>query len=688
MKEAGGGLAENGGALGRGQRRVVDDAAGFGIADRKRVVGAEHDAVGASDVAQKAQSLRLEHDAVEIEPGEPVRRVGEFALMDGMIAPQPPERVGKGAAAMGQDQGETGKARQMTREQQSRHRDRRVAKPADGVQQIVAVEPLVGADILRVQKDHRLPRRSGLPERVERGIVEIAARSLRLGRQHRPLEALIERLLEHARRERPVLQWHRRQRRQRRERGCLPRQVLVEKTRPVGAFPGRQFIAEDVGPAADQLMVDARLLEPVAALFAAAQARQDRPRRRRFGKGQPRRRAFGHQPDRWKQTPLGVQGLDQALRDDMSMAIDDHLRVPYPLLALRPGPAPRSPGEQSRATSLRKTYHARRPGGMRGRASHHHLAAGGASRLWRKRNAGERVMPTTDHDALLRLAELRARAEALVPALRERALQAEQLRRLPDETVADLHASGLFRMLQPTRVGGGELPYRALCELTAVIAEGCGSTAWVLANLAAHHWLLGMWPPAAQDEIWGESPDSLISSALIFPRGRAQRVPGGYRLSGRWPFSSGIDCANWNMIGALCIDEEIGRSEPRIFLLPASDYRIIDTWQVIGLAGTGSKDVEVSDVFVPHHRTLAAEEITGGPTPGSAVNPSPLYRLPAISLFAFAIAGVSLGIARGAIRDYTATTRTRLSEYTGKNLADFSTVQVRLAEAAPRIDTT
>jgi 3-hydroxy-9,10-secoandrosta-1,3,5(10)-triene-9,17-dione monooxygenase len=296
-------------------------------------------------------------------------------------------------------------------------------------------------------------------------------------------------------------------------------------------------------------------------------------------------------------------------------------------------------------------------------------------------------MPTTDHDALLRLAELRARAEALVPALRERALQAEQLRRLPDETVADLHASGLFRMLQPARVGGGELPYRALCELTAVIAEGCGSTAWVLANLAAHHWLLGMWPPAAQDEIWGESPDSLISSALIFPRGRAQRVPGGYRLSGRWPFSSGIDCANWNMIGALCVDEEIGRSEPRIFLLPASDYRIIDTWQVIGLAGTGSKDVEVSDVFVPHHRTLAAEEITGGPTPGSAVNPSPLYRLPAISLFAFAIAGVSLGIARGAIRDYTATTRTRLSEYTGKNLADFSTVQVRLAEAAALVDT-
>jgi 3-hydroxy-9,10-secoandrosta-1,3,5(10)-triene-9,17-dione monooxygenase len=123
-----------------------------------------------------------------------------------------------------------------------------------------------------------------------------------------------------------------------------------------------------------------------------------------------------------------------------------------------------------------------------------------------------------------------------------------------------------------------------------------------------------------------------------------------------------------------------------MFLLPASDYRVIDTWQVIGLAGTGSKDVEVAEVFVPDHRTLAAEQITGGANPGSAIKPAPLYRLPAISLFAFAIAGVSLGIARGTVRDYTERTRTRRSEYSGKNLADFSTVQVRLGEAAALVD--
>ena len=289
-----------------------------------------------------------------------------------------------------------------------------------------------------------------------------------------------------------------------------------------------------------------------------------------------------------------------------------------------------------------------------------------------------------------RFEELSARAEALVPVLRERAARAEQLRRLPDETIADLHSSGLFRILQPARVGGSELPFRALFELTAIIGQGCGSTAWVLANLAAHHWLLGMWHPEAQHEIWGESPDSLVSSALIFARGRARRVEGGYRLSGRWPFSSGIDPSTWNMFGAIVSDEEAGLgtdlSEPRMFLLPARDYEIIDTWHVIGLAGTGSKDVEVKDMFVPAYRTLATERIKGGPNRGSELNPGTLYKLPAVSLFAFAIAGVSLGIARGAIQHFAETTRNRLSAYTGRNLADFTNLQVHLAEAAALAD--
>src|SRR3954469_6826623 len=154
------------------------------------------------------------------------------------------------------------------------------------------------------------------------------------------------------------------------------------------------------------------------------------------------------------------------------------------------------------------------------------------------------------------LDELLARAEALVPVLRERAAGTEELRRLPDETIEDLHRTGLFRILQPKRVGGSELPFRAIVELVAVMGRACGSTAWVLANLAAHHWLLGMWAPEAENEIWGQSPDDLIGPALISPRGRAKRVDGGYRLTGRWPFSSGIDAAAWNLFGAIVHDEE------------------------------------------------------------------------------------------------------------------------------------
>src|SRR6478609_12104135 len=154
--------------------------------------------------------------------------------------------------------------------------------------------------------------------------------------------------------------------------------------------------------------------------------------------------------------------------------------------------------------------------------------------------------------------ELLQRAEALVPVLRERAGKAEELRRLPDETIEDLHRAGLFRILQPKRVGGSELPFRSIVELVSVIGKGDGSTAWVLANLAAHHWMLGMLPQQAQDEVWGQSPDNLIGSALIFPRGRARKVEGGYRVTGRWPFSSGVDPSSWNLLGAITQDEEAG----------------------------------------------------------------------------------------------------------------------------------
>jgi 3-hydroxy-9,10-secoandrosta-1,3,5(10)-triene-9,17-dione monooxygenase len=283
-------------------------------------------------------------------------------------------------------------------------------------------------------------------------------------------------------------------------------------------------------------------------------------------------------------------------------------------------------------------------------------------------------------------ADLAARAEALVPALRARAAEAEELRRIPDATIADLHASGLFRMLQPRRVGGAELPYRAMVDLTAIIGRGCGSTAWVLSNLANHHWMLAMWPGEAQEEVWAPSPDALVGSALVFPAGQATRVPGGYRLSGHWKFSSGIDPCAWNMLGGIVAENDIGVSEFRLFLLPRSDYRALDTWFAAGLKGTGSKDIEVADAFVPEHRTVPVDALKGGPTPGAKLNPGALYRVPVFDTFPYVVAAAALGIAQGTVEQFTTDTRSRVTSYSSTRMADYATTHVRLAEAAASVD--
>ena len=160
-----------------------------------------------------------------------------------------------------------------------------------------------------------------------------------------------------------------------------------------------------------------------------------------------------------------------------------------------------------------------------------------------------------------------AKARSLVPQLRERAARTEELRHLPPETERDLHDAGLFRMLQPKRVGGAELDYVALIDCAELISRADASVAWNLANLASHHWMLGMFAQRAQDLVWGTDPDVLIASSFIFPAGRASRVEGGYRLRGSWPFSSGVGSCAWNMLASVVSsDDEADGIEYRIFL--------------------------------------------------------------------------------------------------------------------------
>ena len=269
------------------------------------------------------------------------------------------------------------------------------------------------------------------------------------------------------------------------------------------------------------------------------------------------------------------------------------------------------------------------------------------------------------------------KAEALLPKLKERAARCEELRRLPDETLRDFHDARLFRIHQPKRVGGEELEFAAVVTYGALLARACASSAWNWVNFAAHHMMLGMFPPQAQDEVWGGSPDALIASSFVFPAGKARKVKDGYVLSGRWPFSSGVDPSEWNMLAGLARLDDNLPPEQRIFLLKRSQYKVVDTWFAGGLRGTGSKDVEAAEQFVPEHLTLAVADTKGGPTPGSAVNPGPLYQLPVFALFPYMLSGVALGIAEGLVEEY----RPAAGRMTGARVAEIQSTQIRLGEA-------
>jgi 3-hydroxy-9,10-secoandrosta-1,3,5(10)-triene-9,17-dione monooxygenase len=296
-------------------------------------------------------------------------------------------------------------------------------------------------------------------------------------------------------------------------------------------------------------------------------------------------------------------------------------------------------------------------------------------------DVAETMRASETREALLRS------ARELVPRLKQRVDEAAKIRRVPDETIREFHEAGLFRALQPARVGGGEGDYGLLVELGAVLAHGCASSAWTLTNLASHHWMLAMFPPEAQDEIWGADPAALISASFIFPAGRAHAVEGGYVLSGRWPFCSGIELCGWTMLGAIVGGEfEEDPAEYRIFLLPRDSYRIIDTWRAGGLEATGSHDTEVDQVFVPAHHTLAVDDIKGGNTPGSAVNPGSVYRIPVFATFPYVLSGTVLGLAEATVKAFMETAGRRIATYTAVPLSDFPAVQRRIAEAAALAD--
>ena len=282
-------------------------------------------------------------------------------------------------------------------------------------------------------------------------------------------------------------------------------------------------------------------------------------------------------------------------------------------------------------------------------------------------------------------ADLVARAEAMIPVLRTRGDQCEAENKIPDATIADFQEAGFFKILQPKRYGGYEMDPEAFYEVQMKVAEGCMSSAWVLGVVAVHNWQLALFDPQAQEDVWGGDPTTLISSSYM-PRAQVTPVEGGYRISGRWGFSSGVDHCEWAFLGGLVPDPETGQPDFWTFLVPRKDFKVLRIWNTIGLGGTGSQDVTVEDAYVPAYRTHRSKDGFASTNPGAKVNPGPLYKLPFGQVFVRAVSSSSIGALQGALNTFLETGARRKSNNTFSSASGDPDVQVLVAETQSAID--
>ncbi|MCP8689987.1 acyl-CoA dehydrogenase family protein [Marinobacterium sedimentorum] len=277
-------------------------------------------------------------------------------------------------------------------------------------------------------------------------------------------------------------------------------------------------------------------------------------------------------------------------------------------------------------------------------------------------------------------------AEALVPRLAERAQAAEQAGMVPAETVREMGEAGLFRVLQPKRWGGFELDPRVFYRVQMTLARGCMSTAWIYGVIGVHNWQLPLFPEQAQQDVWAHGQDGTLIASTYMPVGKAEKVDGGYRFSGRWGFSSGCDHCQWIFLGGLLPKKDgSGALEHTTFLLPRSDFRIEKNWDVHGLRATGSNDIVVEDVFVPEHRTQRTNDHSDAGCPGRELNSGWVYKIPFTQVFQRAVSSACLGALEGAIDVFCGHASAHVGKH-GSKTAEDPNAQMAVAEALVALD--
>jgi alkylation response protein AidB-like acyl-CoA dehydrogenase len=289
-------------------------------------------------------------------------------------------------------------------------------------------------------------------------------------------------------------------------------------------------------------------------------------------------------------------------------------------------------------------------------------------------------------DAEYTLENMKARAAKLIPVLRERAADTTRARRIPDETIRDLWDADLFYLLKPKKFGGPAVRPDIAFQVADELGRGDGSVSWIWAVMTIHDVFVALYPEQFQQEYWAK--DRTLSASSFAPGGVAKPDKGGFRLSGRWSFCSGIDNADWLFLGAIFGPPSGGSPMPyiRYVWVPNGEYGVIDDWDVMGLRGTGSKSITVEDAFIPEHRVLSHVAMSDGTAPGSRVHDGWLYRAPAWTFVPFTISAPASGIARGALEAFIDEMKSREGSFDHSPLARKPGMQIRVAEASAMID--
>lgn len=284
--------------------------------------------------------------------------------------------------------------------------------------------------------------------------------------------------------------------------------------------------------------------------------------------------------------------------------------------------------------------------------------------------------PTTAASTIPDPAELISRARDMIPRLRARQAACEEQRRIPQESLNELFEAGLFNILKPRKYGGYEMGWDVFNEAILNVAEGCGSTGWIYGVVGGHPIMVSNLCGDVQDEIYADDPRALVSSARIIT-GSMEPVEGGYIGRGRMTFCSGCQHAGWVYAGGNPVD---GSDDKITVLMPMEDVEILDSWHALGMAGTGSHDIELHDVFIPERRTMVA----GVTPPGRGVHDAAIFNVGHVALGAYNLSAVVVGVATGGFNQFVEEMRGRASRF-GAKIAEYQSLQLRIAESAAEL---